>query len=133
MRRSWPTPHGLPCTSMPLKAVVASCGKSDSIITRLCRRPMRSPGHGVDEDGARLDAGGAGGARPELVDVDLPVHRQVGAVGAHDARLRAVDLELRDEGRLRLEGRLLLGLPRERAALRVAEPQDVRRRCGRAG
>ena len=43
-RRSRPTPHGLPCTSMPLKAVVASCGKSDSIITRLCRRPMRSPG-----------------------------------------------------------------------------------------
>jgi hypothetical protein len=43
-RRSWPTPHGLPCTSMPLNAAVASCGKSDSIITRPCRRPMRSPG-----------------------------------------------------------------------------------------
>ena len=44
IRRSCPTPQGLPCTSMPLKAVVASWGKSDSIMTRPCRRPISAPG-----------------------------------------------------------------------------------------
>ncbi len=78
-------------------------------------------GNGVDEDGAGLHAGRAGRAGPELVHVNLPPR------GSPVARTgSAVDLRLRDEGRLRLEGRFLLRLPREGATLRVAEPQDVR-------
>ena len=111
-------PTGCPGTSMPLKAVVASCGNSDSIITRLWRRPMSVAGHRVDQHRARLDAGARRSCTPRARPRG-PARRPAGRCRPRaPRRASTVDLDLRDERRLRLERRLLLGLPRDGPALR---------------
>ena len=110
---------------MPLKAVVASCGNSDSIITRLCRIASSEPGTESISTGQASTQAGAGGAGPDLVHVHLRHDRVVGAVRAHRAGLRASISSFEMSGVFGSNAASSSAFSDDRRALRVAEAQDV--------